>query len=167
MRMFALYVLPLALLAPACGKPAPELATEGPRVEAVLAQEFPMAGSPGRDTAFSSDGRLFAASNAGGRVELRSASNMRLVRTITNPGGVASLALRAGGRLLVTGGYDGIVRLWDPASGRPVGTLRGAAGTIWSVDISPDGQRIVAGGEDASIRIWSVEGKLLRTLKGH
>jgi WD40 repeat protein/serine/threonine protein kinase len=80
----------------------------------------------------------------------------KLVRTLRDPGRVTlALAYSPYGRRLVTthpGVYRGAVRLWDPASGRQLLTLRGNRGGIWSAAFSPDGGRLYTGGSD--VRAW-------------
>jgi WD40 repeat protein len=72
------------------------------------------------------------------------------------------------GRLLATGGYDDLVRIWDVEAGREVRSLRGHEDHIVSVAFSPDGKQIASGGYDRSIRVWDVAtGRLDRTLRGH
>jgi WD40 repeat protein len=60
--------------------------------------------------------------------------------------------------LLVTGGYDAIVWLWDPLTGQQASRpLVGSTGTIHAVETIrlPNGQALVAaGGEDAAVRLW-------------
>src|SRR5439155_15105514 len=46
---------------------------------------------------------------------------------------VASLAFAADGKTLVTGGKSDALRLWDAATGRPQGQLRGHLGWAWCV----------------------------------
>jgi WD40 repeat protein len=59
------------------------------------------------------------------------------------------------GRTLASGGEDGTIRFWDPATGEPVGEpLTGHRGGVWSVAYSPDGRMLASGGEDGSVRLW-------------
>ena len=156
-----------AALAAGCGSAPVPIAKDG-GAAVTLARELPLDGSPGRESAFSPDGKLLAASSAGGRVDLVRLADMRRLRTIRHENGVAAVAFGPDGSTLATGGYDGSVRIWDSARGRAVRVLKGGAGTVWSVDFSPDGKAVAAAGEDAVIRLWdTADGKLLRTLSGH
>jgi WD40 repeat protein len=38
---------------------------------------------------------------------------------------------------------------------------------VSSVSFSPDGKTIVSGSGDKTIKLWNLEGKELKTLKGH
>ncbi|KAG2746359.1 WD40 repeat-like protein, partial [Suillus brevipes Sb2] len=50
---------------------------------------------------------------------------------------------------------DSTVRLWDVATGQPVGEpLRGHTYSVYSVSFSPDGTRIVSGSWDMTVRLW-------------
>ncbi|KAG2341524.1 hypothetical protein BDR05DRAFT_965204 [Suillus weaverae] len=50
---------------------------------------------------------------------------------------------------------DSTVRLWDAATGQPVGEpLRGHTDSVSSVSFSPDGTRIVTGSYDKTVRLW-------------
>ncbi|HEX8571253.1 MAG TPA: WD40 repeat domain-containing protein [Allosphingosinicella sp.] len=156
-----------ALLLAACGS-GPEPAATGPRLQAEPASSFRDSSAPGREAAFSADGRWLATSSASGLVVVRTMPDLRVGRRLDHPGGAASVAFAPDGRLLATAGYDGAVRLWDWAAGRLVRTLEGARGTVWTLHFSPDGRRLAAAGEDGLVRIWNpADGRLLLKLAGH
>lgn len=84
---------------------------------------------------------------------------------------VGSVAFSPNGNMLAVGGYKQ-VRLVDPATGRTVGKLSGAAGLVRSVTFSPDGKWLAAGGglcqRSGEIQLWNVPSQTLaRTLRGH
>jgi WD40 repeat protein len=58
------------------------------------------------------------------------------------------------GRFLVTGGADGLVRLWDIASGDELMVMRGHTTSVNSVAHSADG-RFLASMDNETIRIWN------------
>ncbi len=71
---------------------------------------------------------------------------------------------------IVFGGVDKTVRLWDAATGHPIGPpLTGHADTVSSVAFSPDGRRIVSGSADKTVRVWDADtGKPIgQPLTGH
>lgn len=80
-----------------------------------------------------------------------------------------------GGRI-TSGGYDGVVRLWDAATGEELLSLDqnkpGVDGEVNAVTLSPDGTRIAAGGGEyrkpQQVKIWdATTGQELHTLNGH
>ena len=79
-----------------------------------------------------------------------------LTRTVTgHDGPVQAVALSADGQLAVSGGSDGTVRVWDPATGAQVGApLTGHDGPVWAVALSADGELAVSGGGDGTVRVW-------------
>jgi WD40 repeat protein len=84
---------------------------------------------------------------------------------------VSSVKFSPDGSLLAIGGYKQI-RLIDPASGTPVGTLSGHADAVRSLAFDPEGKRLAAAGGrpqlGGEIKIWDVSShRLLRTLEGH
>lgn len=81
-------------------------------------------------------------------------------------GTVVSVAARED--LLVSGGEDGTVRLWDLAAQALIRSLRGHTGWVHAVAISPDGSLIASAGEDNAIRLWSsADGTQIGILPGH
>jgi WD40 repeat protein len=93
---------------------------------------------------------------------------LRLLGIIRHPGGAPALAISPDGRMMLSGGYDRIARIWRLADRRLLRQLPGHEGTIWSVAWSPDGQRLATAGEDKTIRIWrAADGALLHVLRGH
>ncbi|KAG2340344.1 WD40 repeat-like protein [Suillus weaverae] len=69
--------------------------------------------------------------------------------------GVLSVSFSQDGTRIVTGSEDQTVRLWDPATGQPVGQpWQGHTGSVNSVAFSPDGARVVTGSSDKTVRLW-------------
>jgi WD40 repeat protein/serine/threonine protein kinase len=67
-----------------------------------------------------------------------------------------ALALTPDGRFLVSGGWDGAVRLWDVRSGQCVRTLKGHRRPVHAVDLTPDGRFAVSVCEDETVRFWEL-----------
>ena len=58
------------------------------------------------------------------------------------------------GMTLATGGWAGVVRLWDVTSGRPLLHFLAAAGPVLSVGFDPSGELLVTSGSDGTTRLW-------------
>lgn len=86
------------------------------------------------------------------------------------------LAFTPDGTALVTGGVDGLPRVWDGTTGRLQRTLSdygerpGGRQAAWvtAVAVSPDSRTLVAAGLDRSAKLWDLKtGHLKATLAGH
>lgn len=83
-------------------------------------------------------------------------------------GTVTSLAAIPGTSSFVSGGSDGTVKVYDHVSstGRPIKTLTGHSGAVYSVDVRIVGSTTyaISGSADKTIKLWNVgTGKLVRT----
>ncbi|RIK37084.1 MAG: hypothetical protein DCC55_25315 [Chloroflexi bacterium] len=67
---------------------------------------------------------------------------------------------------LVSGGMDGVVRLWDLQTGQVRHTLHGHTNLITGVDVSPDGRQILSGCSNGMVKLWDAQsGQCLHTLQ--
>ncbi len=89
----------------------------------------------------------------------------RLVELATHGEEVTFGAWDPGGRRVVTGSRDGIVRV-GPASGEEPHLLMGHERAVRSVEVDPEGRWIVSASEDGTVRLWPMpdEGPPLHTL---
>lgn len=58
------------------------------------------------------------------------------------------------GSLITTVGWDGHVRLWDPASGKPLARFRAGAKPLSACTVSPDGKRFLTGSMEGVLALW-------------
>ena len=54
----------------------------------------------------------------------------------------------------MTASLDGTARLWDAASGKPIGEPMKHEEEVYSAQFSPDGQRVVTASADNTARLW-------------
>jgi WD40 repeat protein len=81
---------------------------------------------------------------------------------------VDAVAFSPDGRLLVTGGKDNLLKLWDTKTRRELATLTGHTGHVRSVAFFPDGKTLVTGSNDGTAMIWDLATRQpLETLSGH
>ncbi len=79
---------------------------------------------------------------------------------------VNSLAILQDG-LLVSGGDDNTIRIWDPKSGETIQILTGHNKSVNSLAVLPDGLLASSSG-DNTIRIWDPKIKeTIKILTGH
>ncbi|KAG2745329.1 WD40 repeat-like protein, partial [Suillus brevipes Sb2] len=68
---------------------------------------------------------------------------------------VNSVSFSPDGTRIVSSSSDQTIRLWDTATGQPVGEpLWGHTHAVNSVSFSPDGTRIATGSRDSTVRLW-------------
>jgi WD40 repeat protein len=73
-------------------------------------------------------------------------------------GGAAfAVDVDAAGRIAVTGGVDGTVRMWDVESGTCLRVTAKQPSAVNAVGVSDDGSRATSATRDGTIAVWSVE----------
>jgi hypothetical protein len=83
-------------------------------------------------------------------------------------GPVFAVAFSPDGKWLVSGSRDGLVRLWNAATGSEVRCFKGHQGPVKAVAFAGDGQALASAGNDQTVRLWDVAtGKPLGLRQGH
>jgi WD40 repeat protein len=85
------------------------------------------------------------------------------VRTLDSPevsGKIAATRLSPNGRYLAVFGFQitSIVRLFEVATGRPVGPVLEHKTTVFDAAFSPDSRTLLTGSSDSTARLWAVPG---------
>src|SRR5262245_13112418 len=88
--------------------------------------------------------------------------------SLKHEGPVRGVAFSSDGRWLYTSGDDGMIRVWDVASGREKRNWQGLHGGTLVLALSADGHTLATAGRDASVRLWdTATGKESARLTGH
>ncbi|KAL2325440.1 hypothetical protein Fmac_024498 [Flemingia macrophylla] len=69
---------------------------------------------------------------------------------------VYALAMNEGGTLLVSGGTEKVVRVWDPRSGSKTLKLKGHTDNIRALLLDSTGRFCLSGSSDSMIRLWDL-----------
>jgi WD40 repeat protein/serine/threonine protein kinase len=98
----------------------------------------------------------------------------------TGQGHSTSVSLSADGRLALSGGYGGTLKLWDLATGQCLRNFMGHKSRVFSVCFSANGQLALSGSAngaftmwdlvngDDTLKLWDIAtGECLRTFTGH
>jgi WD40 repeat protein/serine/threonine protein kinase len=98
-----------------------------------------------------------SAANVEGTVLIWNAQTGATLKTLIPENGqmVRSIAWSPDGRVLVSSeNFNGLVHVWDPASGKLVRTFKAHGHYLTSIAFSPDSQRFATASLDQSARIW-------------
>jgi len=113
------------------------------------------------DLMFTPDGSMLVLSTGwadGGDFVLWDTAAQRIVKIVpADDAGVWTADVSADSRTLMTGGQTGAVRLWDLATGEPLGApLAGLTGSTDSIDLSPNGSTAVGADTAGNVLLWDL-----------
>jgi WD40 repeat protein len=108
--------------------------------------------------AVSANGRVVALGGSADTIRLYDLAAGKPVGAIpVGPGGVSVLALAPDAATLVgVSPRDHSIGVWDVATGRETGRLRGHAASTFALAVSSDGKRLVSGSQDSTVRVWDL-----------
>lgn len=92
---------------------------------------------------------------------------MRTLPAHSDP--VSGVDFNPDGTMIVSCSHDGLIRIWDVATGQCLRTLvEEEHRPVMAVRFSPNGRYLLAGTLDGCVRLWDyVEGGILKTYMGH
>ncbi|WRH67680.1 MAG: trypsin-like peptidase domain-containing protein [Planktothrix sp. GU0601_MAG3] len=113
--------------------------------------------------------------NSNGNLSVWNMTTSGLTRTLSaHQGAINGISLSSDNKYLVTAGEDGVIKVWDLATGLTsqtlplVQTIQAHNNPVLVVKLSPDGKMIASGSWDKTIKIWNLQtGQLLKTFIGH
>jgi WD40 repeat protein len=73
---------------------------------------------------------------------------------VAHGGEIFALGFTPDGALVLSGGWDGYLRLWEAATGAQVTALPASAKAISASAVAPDGKQWLAGGLDGMLSTW-------------
>lgn len=141
---------------------APFLGHEGPVYDAVFSPDGKLVASAGYDQRILlwDPAKVrpfdFGALSGSGKALGRSGPECEVLEG--HLAGVRSVCFSADGKLLVSGGFDNTVRVWDVATRQLLKTLRGHGGRVQSCAFAPDGNWVLSASHDRLAKLWSIEG---------
>ncbi len=81
---------------------------------------------------------------------------------------VFSIAYSADGQYMATGHGDGVISLWEVATGQETLNFAGHTGRVYSLTFNATSDLLASGSDDRSVRLWQVNnGDCLKNLFGH
>ena len=135
----------------------------------------PDLGQSAVSVALSPDGRLLAAGNYDGSIQLWDFGSGRLLRTLVRHSQeVRSVVFVGGGKQVLSASKDMTVKLWDVTTGQLLRTteLRSPAEYMWDIKLSPDGTQVasaqsIKGSDPAGvIKLWdATSGRFIRSMR--
>jgi len=102
----------------------------------------------------SADGQRVVSAGYDRTLRWRNASDGREARRVAGKSWFASVGLVPGGNFVITGGADGLLRVWSAE--QEVLRLAGHKGAIWGLSVGVDGAQAISGGQDKSVRVWDL-----------
>ncbi|MBL8625950.1 MAG: protein kinase [Myxococcales bacterium] len=105
------------------------------------------------------DGARVAAATADGPIALFTGDGAPLATWPGHPGGTDALAFAPDGALLVSGGQDRALRVWQVgAPAAPPAEVGPLPDDTRAVAFAPDGAAVIAAGDDGAVRAWQRRG---------
>jgi WD40 repeat protein len=119
------------------------------------------------DVVYLSGGDQAVSCGLDGTVKLWNARSGRPIKDLSSgKGEIFALSVDSAGRMIVSSGYDGRIRIVD-LKGGPARVLSGYQGWSAGVALSPDSRRVAAWSMDGDIWVFDVDsGHRVQTLKG-
>ncbi|QDU96637.1 WD40 repeat domain-containing protein [Lignipirellula cremea] len=141
--------------------------------DGVLKRSFQGAEKAITDVAVSADGKSLAAASEDQSLRIWSVAPVAVepavpadpadpavaadpLAVFTGESATRSVSFSADGLRLASSADDGVVRVWDLASGKELERFAGHEGAVHAVDFGADSKTLVSAGEDLTARIWTI-----------
>ncbi|KAI0681581.1 WD40-repeat-containing domain protein [Earliella scabrosa] len=121
--------------------------------------------------AFSRDGRILATGSNDEEIIIWQVHGGVKMRTIKNGVPIHALGYTPDGSMLIAGGYDGSLSIYNAETYEPMATIRKHFAVITFIVFSPDGRFMATGGTESEAHVWELaslgQGVPKSSLQGH
>jgi WD40 repeat protein len=108
------------------------------------------------DITYVEDGDYAAVGLENGQIELWNIENSSATYLKTESGRVEAVAMTPDTRLLISGGSDGKITIWDTATQEIVLVIENHTARVNDIVVSSDGKQFATCAEDGTVKIWAV-----------